>query len=82
MTKRFPPCPESREDCLLSESGMVSTSMGWEPQFKRDGTQVSHDPNWLTWNVRCSTCGRRWNARKNGSAAEVEWFGGKLAGEA
>lgn len=77
----FPPCPENRDDCLLSQSGMASTNMGWTPQFKRDGTQVNEDPNWRTWDVRCSTCGRKWSACKKGSTASIEWFGGKLPGE-
>ena len=79
---RWPPCPETRDDCLLSESGASTTCMGWEPQFKRDGTQVNDDPNWRSWDLRCSTCGRLWRAQQKGSGAAIEWIGGKLAGEA
>lgn len=77
---RWPPCPARRDDCILSEGGQASTLMGYQQQYRRDGTPVNSDPNWITWNVKCSTCGRAWSARKKGDAP-TEWFGGKLAGE-
>ena len=53
-------CP--RNDCSMTESGRVSTSMGYTPTYDKGGRRTDRgDPNIRSWNIRCSTCGNIWD---------------------
>ncbi len=52
-----------RTDCSLTESGGVSTCMGFTPTYDKDGKRTDRgDPNITSWSIRCSTCKREWDA--------------------
>ena len=65
--------PCERTDCVLHSSGQQSTLMHWEPAYDRDGNALSApiDLNTVFRQVRCSTCGKRWQESRKGNQTPI-----------
>ncbi len=51
-------CP--REECQIAHLGGMSTAMAYMPVYDKHGNLTSHDPNTVSENRACYTCGARW----------------------
>lgn len=61
-----------RTDCSLTESGGVTTCMGFAPTYDKYGTRTDRgDPNIRSWSIRCSACKREWVASEQYSNTAI-----------
>lgn len=47
-------------DCQIKDEGSVTTLVAWSPTYDKNGNYTSKNPNTITSNFRCLTCGKRW----------------------
>jgi hypothetical protein len=61
----------SRDNCSIVLGASGSTLLGWTQTFDRHGNPISKNPNYVTTQVRCDTCGVRWSVKQHGDDEPV-----------
>lgn len=67
-------CP--RADCRISFHGSMTTTLAFSPSYydKYGNFIDSPDPNTVTSNYHCNTCGKQWTVSKTNGIERVTEF--------
>jgi hypothetical protein len=60
-----------REDCALVDLGSTMTIMGFSQTYDKRGRPIDRDPNTITTNYECKTCGALWTVKQCGNEVTI-----------
>lgn len=50
----------NKENCRIVSHGTMTTLANWNEVYDRNGNSLNKNPNNITTNYECNTCGKRW----------------------